>query len=280
MKAHILAIAALLLLGSFAQAAEPACQSTLFPALVRSVVSIERMFDADEVQIENGKTIYGIRGVAWWLAPRMLVTIEHVATASKLNDDWKKVTLSWGDTKDGPASHSFETKARFKELVPGDQKLEYLALLEVENEPPGAVSASVRATPLRNGEPVIGVGYKDQKLRFAEGRLIFPKFSEEGPQVAVVPLPYLPFELYDSDLSKNDRYVFDHGASGSPLFDCNGEAVAVTQGLQTSTLTFFQGQSIRVTTPWGTANESGISTASLATVQWNMMHNPRRSRPK
>ena len=60
----------------------------------------------------------------------------------------------------------------------------------------------------------------------------------------------------------NDRLVLDHGASGAPVFDCTGRAVAVVSNLFTSTMRFMA-SAIRVSTAWGDPNVVSVPAQVL-----------------
>jgi len=248
-----------------AQAADPSCKYDPTPLLARSVVELYREFEPEEVYVnrETFTRIHGIKGTAWFVDSQTLVTISHVVTSSKIGGDWKEVTLSWSDAKDEKISHSLKVQVRIKDIVVGIAALEPIITLEIKETLGGVKKTNVRASPLTNNEPVVGIGYRDGALRFAKGHLAYPEPSENEDDNSQAPPPYLPFEIYDSDESKNDRYVFNHGASGAPLFDCDGNVVAVVQALMIRTLTEFAGQKIEVTTPWGMANMTGVSTIPL-----------------
>src|SRR5262245_62994400 len=60
--------------------------------LVRSTVNIGRNFDETERQAEPG--VLGIRGTAWFLSQRLVVTAAHVAEAMHLSaQDWKDIEV-------------------------------------------------------------------------------------------------------------------------------------------------------------------------------------------
>src|SRR5687767_14198403 len=60
--------------------------------LVRSTVSITRQFAEDERQA--APAVLGIRGTAWFLPPRLVVTSAHVAEAMHLSgQDWKEIEV-------------------------------------------------------------------------------------------------------------------------------------------------------------------------------------------
>ena len=64
--------------------------------------------------------------------------------------------------------------------------------------------------------------------------------------------------MYDG----NDRLVLDHGASGAPVVDCKGRAVAVVSNLFTTTLQFMS-RAIRISTGWGTPNVVSVPIPAL-----------------
>jgi hypothetical protein len=53
--------------------------------------------------------------------------------------------------------------------------------------------------------------------------------------------------------------MLNHGASGAPIVDCEGNVVAVASSFVTQGSLYFAGREITLTTPWGMAN----STAAL-----------------
>jgi hypothetical protein len=50
--------------------------------------------------------------------------------------------------------------------------------------------------------------------------------------------------------------VLDHGASGAPIIDCEGNVAAVTSSFLTQARLSFAGREITLTTPWGMANNT------------------------
>jgi hypothetical protein len=66
------------------------------------------------------------------------------------------------------------------------------------------------------------------------------------------------FELVDG----NDRLALDHGASGAPVFDCQGRIAAVVSNVLTATISFIP-QPIRVSTAWGSANVAAVPITVL-----------------
>jgi hypothetical protein len=64
-------------------------------------------------------------------------------------------------------------------------------------------------------------------------------------------------EMYDG----NDRLAVDYGASGAPVFDCNGRVAAVVAGVLTQTLML--GGEVRVSTAWGMPNVLSVPVQAL-----------------
>jgi hypothetical protein len=65
-------------------------------------------------------------------------------------------------------------------------------------------------------------------------------------------------EMFDG----NDRMAVDYGASGAPVYDCDGRVGAVVSTVITQTLAGFPGR-IRTSTPWGTPNVLSIPIQAL-----------------
>jgi hypothetical protein len=135
---------------------------------------------------------------------------------------------------------------------------EGLALFELQEPIPNAETLKLREKPLSRNEPVLSVAYVDG-LRFAKGR--FSEIMGGGdtprshPFAKVAPGSGL-FEMWDIEERRNDRFVLDHGASGAPIVDCEGNVAAVASGFLTQGSLNFAGKEIRLTTPWGMANNT------------------------
>ena len=245
-------------------AEDPSCTPNPSESLRRTVVGIERIFDPDEIFVdEHYVTIYGIKGSAWFLDTHTVATIEHVVTGAKLSTDWKEVRLFWSDEKDEKESHSTHVRVRLKDVAVGIRTLESIITLELEQAVEGVKIAKLRARPLQRNEAVVGIGYTADVLRFVEGRLAFPE-SDSATDGADAPSPYLPFEMVDREKKEGigDRYALNNGSSGAPIFDCDGNVVAMVTKFSKQTMSFF-GNEVEVTTPWGQANIFGVSTMSL-----------------
>jgi hypothetical protein len=245
------------------------CPKADFQRLSASVVSIRGE------TIENG-TPHLQQATGWLIAPARLVTIEHVSDAM-FSTEWKETKFSWGDTVRGsPTTQGIVRNARIVESVATGLP-ERITIIELDSPLEGRIPAKVRAAPLRPDEPVVGIGYRwtddSETLQYARGRHARWADGGEPAEGDEQQTPFLLFELANE--KGDDRYVFDHGASGSPIFDCEGKVVAVANSIFAYTLDQFAGilkaldptasdEVIRVTTAWGEPNTSGVPAAVLA----------------
>jgi len=216
-------------------------------ALVHSTVSIARDFNEEESKVQLG--IVGIRGTAWFLSPRLIVTAAHVAEAMQLSaQDWKDVEI-----RDGESKRSVAVRVRH---LAGPQ-IEKIAVLELRNEISDAVILQRRAASLIPEEGVVSLAYPKSQLRFAGGR--FVQYADDEKLAGSVLL-----EMYDGD----DRLVLDHGASGAPVLDCDGRVVAVVMILMTRTMSFLSNV-IRISTAWNSPNVIAIPIEVLKDFSWS-----------
>jgi hypothetical protein len=223
----VLVVLALLL------ACAPAMAACVDPAaLVHSTVSITRHFDEQEQKAEPG--VLGIRGTAWFLSPTRLATAGHVVTAMKLpRGAWQEIELLEGESHHVLAVRVVHVAGAHSETI---------AVLELQRAVPGGQSLKIRKEPLVPEEPLISLGYPNNRLRFAGGRFVEYGNGDKFAGTALL-------ELYDG----NDRLVLDHGASGAPVLDCQGRVVALVSNLFTQTLQFFS-RPVRISTAWGSPN--------------------------
>src|SRR5262249_51077298 len=126
-----------------------------------------------------------------------------------------------------------------------------VAVLELQTAFPDAQGFGLRMEPLVPEEPIVSLAYPGSRLRVAGGR--FVQYGDGGRFAGLALL-----ELYDG----NDRLVLDHGASGAPVLDCAGRAVAVVSNLFTTILEF-PSRAIRVTTAWGIPNVASVPISVL-----------------
>jgi hypothetical protein len=235
-----LAAALVLLFGSVGAGA--ACIDP--SSLSRSVVSITRYHDADERAREPDTA--GIRGTAWFLGPRLIVTAAHVARAMGLTAGTSRdVELRSGDL-------SASVQVRLQRFVGARE--DNIAILELAAPLPSVHTLPIRSEPLVADEPMLSVGYPGAKLRVANGR--FVRYGADGALADTALL-----ELYDGD----DRLVLDHGASGAPVVDCDGRVVAVVSSLIVQTLTMMS-RRMRISTAWQTPNVVSVPASELKEI--------------
>src|SRR5215510_15168412 len=210
-------------------------------AFVRSTMSITRHFNEEERKAEPD--VIAIRGTAWFLSPRLIVTAAHVAEAMHLSaQEWKDVEI-----RDEESKRSVAVRVRH---LAGPQ-VEKIAVLELRNAIPDAVVLQRRAGPLVPEESVVSLAYPKSQLRFAGGRFVQYADDEKLAGSALL-------EMYDGD----DRLVLDHGASGAPVLDCDGRVVAVVMILMTRTMSFLSNV-IRISTAWNSPNVVAIPIQAL-----------------
>jgi hypothetical protein len=203
---------------------------------VQSTMSITRHFNGEEIKAQPG--VIGIRGTAWFLSSRRLVTAAHVADAMHLSaHEWKDVEMRNGEGKRSVSVRLLHLAGLHAEKI---------AVLELATAVPNAVALQRRAEPLIPDEQVVSLAYPENQLRFAGGRFVQEGSDEKFAGSSL-------FEMYDG----NDRLVLDHGASGAPVLDCDGRVVAVVTTLITRTMNFLSNV-IRISTAWQSPNVVAI----------------------
>ena len=223
-----------LVLGALSSHVEATCVDP--SALVRSTVSITRIFDGQERKVDVG--VLGVHGTAWFLSSTSMVTAGHVAMAMNLSDQ-KSTPV---EILDGLRTQSIAVRVA---RVVGAHA-ENIAILELQSPFSGAQSLQIRTAPLVPDEPVVSLAYPGNRLRFAGGRFVEYRESDKFGGTALL-------EMYDGD----DRLVLDHGASGAPVLDCQGRVVAVVSNLFTQRKQFLS-NAIRISTAWGQANVASV----------------------
>jgi hypothetical protein len=230
---------ALLLGSAFHTRLEASC---IEPArLAHSAVSITRLFDDAERAARPG--VIGASGTAWFLSPTTVVTAEHVSAGMRLSSEgWKALDVADGDdTRSIPARIA-------RVIGTGAEKL---AVIELKTGLPAARRAEIRTAPLAPDDEVTALAYPDGRRRVVGGR--FVKYGDDG-QLAGPAL----LELFDG----NDRLAIDYGASGAPVFDCDGKIAAVVTTVITQTFPGVSGR-IRISTAWGTPNVVSVPIQAL-----------------
>jgi len=214
--------------------AETACVD---PALLaRSTVSITRYFDAAE-QVSD---VIGIQGAGWVQSPTTIVTVEHVAVAMGLStQEWKSIKI--GDSE--------LISVRIQRWVSG--RIERLAVLKLQNAIAAAESAAIRTSPLAPEDRVITFAGSDRNPRSVVGR--FVQYAGDGRLAGGALL-----EVYEGE----NRFVIDHGASGTPVFDCEGRIAALISTVITQILRTPFGDK-RLSTAWGSPNVVSVPVHPL-----------------
>ena len=227
--------------------AEDACIDP--STLAATTVSITRYFTADE---KSTPSFDGYRATAWFYgSTRYLVSIAHFVDDAPVlpRGEWRKVDVQQRDV-------TVLVSARLLSVVTALP--EGFALFELREPFPNAQTLKLREKPLSRNEPVRSIAYLDG-LRFAKGRFAEIAGSSDipgdQPFAKVRPGSGL-FEMWDIEERNNDRYVLDHGASGAPIVDCEGNVAAVASSIVTQGSLYFAGRETRLTTPWGMANNT------------------------
>jgi len=211
-------------------------------SLTHSSVAITRYFDDAEHAARPG--VSGVQGTAWFLSPTAIVTVAHVAEGMKLSTQvWKSIEI-----QDGDDMRSNDVRIR---RLAGTQQ-EKLAVLELQKPVAGARSISIRTAPLAPDDPVVTLAYAAGRQRLVGGRFVQLGETDRFAGAALL-------EMYDG----NDRLAVDHGASGAPVFDCEGRVAAVISTVITQTLAWAT-DDIRISTAWGTPNVVSVPIQALS----------------
>jgi hypothetical protein len=105
--------------------------------------------------------------------------------------------------------------------------------------------------PLRSEDRLVTLAYPNQNPRFVSGR--FVQYATDGRLAGTALL-----EMYEGD----NRFAVDHGASGAPVFDCEGRIAAVISTVITQILRTPFGV-LRISTAWGTPNVVSVPVQKL-----------------
>jgi len=209
--------------------------------LAHSTVGITRYFDDAERTAQPN--LLGIQGTGWFRSSTVIVTVEHVVTAMGLSSgEWKILTI-----QDAAESHSIPARI-LRVIGTGPEKL---AVLELQTAVASARSVPVRTSPLLPNDRIVTMAYPNRERRTVSGR--FVQYATDGKLAGSGLL-----EIYEGD----DRLVIDHGASGAPVFDCEGRIAAVISIVITQMFRSPFGDK-RVSTAWGTPNVVSVPIREL-----------------
>jgi hypothetical protein len=218
--------------------AETACVDSAL--LAHSSMSITRYFDDTE---RAARRLLGIAGTGWFQSPTTIVTVEHVAVAMGLSpQDWKPISIT-----DGADSQS--SSARIQRIA--GRRAEKLAVLELQTAIPVARKVEIRRSPLAPEQRLVTLAYPHERPHVVGGR--FVQYGTDGKLAGMALL-----EMYDG----NHRLAIDHGASGAPVFDCEGRVAAV---ISTAIVQTFQTPFgvLRTSTAWGNPNVMSVPIQAL-----------------
>ena len=156
--------------------------------------------------------------------------------------EWKSVSI-----KDGAEGQS--NAVRMQRVV--GSYAEKLAVLELQTAVPDARSVAIRMLPLMPEDRVVTVAYPNDRLNTVVGR--FVQYADTGKLAGTALL-----EIFKGE----NRLVIDYGASGAPVFDCEGRVAAVISTVITQILSTPFGNR-RVSTAWGSPNVVSIPIQQL-----------------
>jgi len=229
----------LALSASIQSRAETICIDTAL--LAHSTVGITRYFDDAERAAQPD--LLGIQGTAWFRTSTSIVTVEHVVTAMGLsNGHWKILTIL-------DAAESYSIPVRIHRVVgAGPEKL---AVLELQSAISGARAVPIRMSPLVPDDRIVTMAYPNRERRAVSGR--FVQYATDGKLAGTGLL-----EIFEG----SNRLVIDHGASGAPVFDCEGRIAAVISTVITQIFRTPFGEQ-RISTAWGTPNVVSVPISEL-----------------
>lgn len=173
-------------------------------------------------------------GTGVFISPTIILTAYHV-TEGELGYDWTVTTIGYSDTVYEEVSNVFEVKARLKEVL--DTGLtEPISVVEIDQEVPNRMIVKPRASSLYRGDPVVSVVYRKGVLRHATGNFL-PPVPKEDAELSDEPPVAIPLWFSLGDREEIDRNVIGPGASGGPVFDCEGRLYALVIGIREDFLT-------------------------------------------
>ncbi len=209
--------------------------------LAQSTVRIARYFDDGENAARSD--LAGIKGTAWFLSPTSIVTADHVTAAMMLSaQDWKVIEIE-------NANGSRWVKARIQRLAGAEP--ERLAIVELQDPVEQVRAVRIRREPLMPEEQVMTITYRAGPPHPVAGR--FVRIGEAGKLAGMALL-----EFYEGE----NRLIVDHGASGAPVFDCEGRVAAVVSNVFTQSIQF-PSREIRISTAWGMPNVVSVPLQSV-----------------
>jgi hypothetical protein len=156
--------------------------------------------------------------------------------------EWKSVRIE--DDADGQSN-----SVRMQRVA--GSHAEKLAVLELQTAVPNARSVAIRMLPLMPEDRVVTFAYPNDRLHTVVGR--FVQYADTGRLAGTALL-----EIFEGE----NRLVIDYGASGAPVFDCEGRVAAVISTVITQILSTPFGNR-RVSTAWGSPNVVSVPIQQL-----------------
>ena len=250
-------------------AAKAKCIASVnFADLNRSVVNIV-------INNDQGKAN---SGTAWFIDETHIATVDHVITNEDTNDpiittDWNNEDVFIGrtETVGEPWTEPLQVPVRLARSVITGSPANIVVLevpkgtMEVFNATPARVSFA----KLTRDEAVVAIGYP---VTDGSARLVFAVGNYRPPQPSTQPvseteekaLQYLWFEM--TNFEGKDRLILHGGTSGSPVFNCFGEVVAVVNDLVTQEGVDFGAFRAKedMPTAWGNPTNTAVFSLGLA----------------
>jgi len=232
---------------------------TILMSLAASVSSEAATACTDPLSLSNGvvKIVRGTWGTGFFLSATRLATVEHVVDWLNITrNNPKEISLIRDELRnDLPMPREEKVRARLHEYVRTGLPEERIAVIELATPFQGARALPIRSAPLRTEESVAAIGYTASVLRKATGTFHSIARTNDGYSK---PRGSILFEMQDGD----DRRAINHGSSGGPVFDCEGNVVAaIASGVQTPQ--YVDGKAVREFLPPGNPTIAAVSVANL-----------------
>ena len=150
-------------------------------------------------------------------------------------------------------AHSTVGITRFFDEVERNAKQSptWSAYMAPRGSSPRPMTLSGTSRPLRSEDRLVTLAYPNQNPRFVSGR--FVQYATDGRLAGTALL-----EMYEGD----NRFAVDDGASGAPVFDCEGRIAAVISTVITQIFQTPFGV-LRISTAWGTPNVVSVPVQKL-----------------
>jgi hypothetical protein len=232
-----------------------------FRHVERSVVSIA--VPCNESSFEGPYETYF---TAWFIDSTHLITVEH-AVSEILDEGWRYVLLMQTGQRGKRLNITIVIRARLLSLIDAGAHDERLAVIELWDPVDDTEPARVCNGDLNKDEWYYCVAYALEYKRCALGRL-HPQLGniDMSSEVAQQLRDKLPFEFWEDTDCNPSRSVVGVGGSGSPIFNTEGEVVAVVAFALMPKRSGF-GRTWRVPTEWGQPNVMAVGPTQLPEIK-------------